>query len=53
MNTIYPVVCKNCGVKWLYCDGPTIAFQDIQTTCPACGSNWFGNIREEECTKTG
>ena len=40
-----PVKCKNCGLKWLYVppdyDGVTIPLlTDIQTHCPACGSNW-------------
>jgi len=52
-NVNFPVQCKNCGLKWEYQDGtydgehiPT--YEEIQTRCPACGSNWFGGIKESE-----
>ena len=49
----YPVECKNCGLKWLYVspdyDGEHIPTnEEIQTRCPACGSNWYENIKEEK-----
>ena len=46
----YPVKCKNCGVKWLYVspmtEAGTVFTDDIQTRCPACGSNWSERITD-------
>lgn len=46
-----PVVCKNCGVKWLRVtvQGPeTELIADLQYYCPKCGSNYCEAIPEKE-----
>lgn len=46
-----PVVCKNCGTKWLRVtmQGGDLEFTvDLQYNCPKCGSNWCEAISEEQ-----
>lgn len=45
-----PVVCKNCGLKWLRVTvfGPNLELtEDLQYFCPKCGSNWCEPIKED------
>ena len=40
----FKVVCNNCGIKWvritdLSNPGGTVAYADLQYTCPNCHSN--------------
>jgi Zn finger protein HypA/HybF involved in hydrogenase expression len=39
-----PVVCKNCGLKWMKVTtwgNDTEFTEDLQNLCPNCGSNWY------------
>ena len=45
------VKCLNCGLIWRYVNatGPgTVAYEDIQTCCPACQSNAYRALLEQE-----
>ena len=47
-----PVLCKNCGIKWVRvtCFGSNIELtEDLMYNCPACGSNWCEQLVEEKC----
>ena len=45
-----PVICKNCGIKWLRVAafGDIELTVDLQSNCPACGSNWCEAIEDEK-----
>ncbi len=45
-----PVICKNCGIKWLQVTafgGDLELTEFLQYNCPACGSNYCEAIEEE------
>jgi len=42
-----PVICKNCGLKWLRVTvfGSELELtEDLQYNCPKCGSNWYETV---------
>jgi len=46
-----PVVCKNCGIKWLQiisCGDSLEMIWAEQHNCPKCGSNWCECVEEKE-----
>ncbi len=50
-----PVICKNCGIKWMRVTQPPMAggngdielSSDLQCNCPKCGSNWYEEITND------
>lgn len=50
------VLCSNCLIKWVrvtMMDGGTIPYEDIQTRCPNCHSNYWTAVVEPEAVKNG
>ena len=46
-----PVICKNCGLKWLrvIAWGSSLEMnEDLQYYCPKCGSNYCEIISDDE-----
>ncbi len=44
-----PVICKNCGLKWVRVSawgGISEPNEDLQYYCPRCSSNWYEPVTE-------
>ena len=51
-----PVICKNCGLKWLRVIswGSNLELiDDLQYYCPKCSSNWCEEITDTNIKKVG
>ncbi len=49
-----PMICKNCGIKWMRVVdyyGDIELNSDLCSNCPKCGSNWCEPIEPNEEVK--